>query len=124
MNILIVDNDFSVRKQLLRLLSEFGTCDIACNEKEALYAFKSSTEETTFYHLIFMDASISNIVEEIRNIEEQKGISREDGTNIIIMDSLKDNTLGKLLSLGCSIYINKPIEEDVVIEKMKELKLI
>lgn len=57
MRILIVDDNFTNRYLMDKILSKYGKCDIAVNGQEALEAFKLAMDEGSLYDLICLDLS-------------------------------------------------------------------
>lgn len=130
MRILIVDDEFTGRKLLLKMLSEFGTCDVAVDGKEALDAYKSAYEEGEPYNLICLDIMMpemdgQQVLKEIRSFENAKGIHGSDGTKIMMTTALDDpQNFVTAFREQCEAYIVKPIEKAKLLDKLLELKLI
>ena len=55
MKILIVDDDFTSRKILLKYLAEYGQCDVAVDGEEAVEVFKLALNEWEAYDLVCLD---------------------------------------------------------------------
>ncbi len=83
MKVLVVEDDFTCRKVLQKLLSEFGECDIAVDGQEAIEAFRSSLGGNKRYDLICMDIIMPNMngheaLKKIRMLEEDLNIKETD----------------------------------------------
>ncbi|HBN09144.1 MAG TPA: response regulator, partial [Cyanobacteria bacterium UBA8530] len=55
MRILIVEDDFTSRRLLQKILAPYGECEIAINGKEAVSAVELAWGEDAPYHLICLD---------------------------------------------------------------------
>jgi two-component system chemotaxis response regulator CheY len=130
MKILIVEDDFTCRTILQRLLSPYGTCDIAVDGSEAVNAFKTALEENEPYNLICLDIMMPimdgrKALKEIRRIEDEIGINVSDRTKIIMTTALGDakSILGSFTD-QCEAYLVKPVSKDILEEKLLEFGLI
>lgn len=130
MRTLIVDDDFTSRKLLLKILSEYGHCDIAIDGKEALDAFKSALDENEKYDLICLDIMMPEMngqetLKEIRKIEAEKKIMGLDGVKIIMTTALGDaHNVKTAFREQCEAYMVKPIEKDKIRRYLNELGLV
>ena len=130
MKILIVDDDFTSRKILLKYLSECGQCDIAVNGKEAVEVFKGALEENESYDLICLDIMMpemngQEVLKEIRQFEKQKEIYDLDGVKVIMTSALDDSdNIKTAFREQCEGYLVKPIDKQKLIQKMESLDLI
>ncbi|MFW6415286.1 MAG: response regulator [Thermodesulfobacteriota bacterium] len=131
MRILIVEDDFTSRKVLQKILSKHGECDIAVNGEEAIEAFKLALEETEPYSLICMDIMMPVIdgqqaLQRIREIERERNLSYEQEVKAIMITALSDlQNVNEAFSKGwANSYITKPIDNSKLIEEIRELGLI
>lgn len=130
MRILIVDDNLTCRKLMTKIMSEYGECDVAINGKEALSAFNKALDLNTPYDLICLDIIMpemdgQEILKEIRNIENTRGIHRLDGVKIIMTTVLDDpENIINAFRDQCESYLVKPIEQDKLIQNLVDLKLI
>ena len=128
--ILIVDDDFTSRKILLKYLLEYGQCDVAVNGKEAVEAFKLASEENETYDFICLDIMMpemdgQEVLKEIRQFEKQKEIYGLDGVKIIMTSALDDSDNIKMaFREQCEGYLVKPIDKQKLIQKMESLEII
>ena len=95
MKILIVEDDFASRKILQSLLTPYGSCDIAIDGEEAMYAFTLAHKENTLYDLVCLDIMMPKmdghqVLKEIRKFEAQKEIGGSDGVKVIMVTALND----------------------------------
>lgn len=131
MKSLVVDDEITTRMLLDRMLSEYGQCDTASNGKEAVEAFLLAVKEGKPYDLICLDIKMpestgDEVLEEIRKIEENIGVSEQNKAKIIMATSVNDEemVLNTVVNLGCNSYILKPITKNKVVKNLKELDLI
>ena len=130
MKILIVDDDFSSRKILLKYLSDYGQCDIAVNGKEAVDAFKIAIDEWEAYDLVCLDIMMPEMdgqqaLKEIRQIENEKGKFGTDGAKIIMTTALDDSdNIKTSFREQCEAYLIKPIIKDKLVQKLESLGFI
>lgn len=130
MKTLIVEDDFISRRLLQAILSPYGACEMATNGKEAVLAFKLAWEENDPYDLICLDIMMPEmdglgVLEEVRRLEEERGISGLTGVKIIMTTALSDpRSIMKAFKQQCEDYLIKPIDRVRLIEKVKGLGLI
>jgi two-component system, chemotaxis family, chemotaxis protein CheY len=130
MRTLIVEDDFTSRLLLQSFLSQYGECHIAVNGKEAVEAFRAARESGQPYGLICMDIMMPEMdgqtaVREIRALEEAAGTLSTDGVKIIMTTALDDvkNVVESLQAL-CDAYLFKPIEREMLLDRIRELHLV
>jgi two-component system, chemotaxis family, chemotaxis protein CheY len=130
MKTLIVEDDFTSRLLLQKLLTVYGECHIAVNGKEAVAAFRAAREEGSPYDLICLDIMMPvmdghEALREIRAYEESMGLSSSEGVKVIITTSLDDprNIVGAFKSL-CDAYIVKPISKVKLLGQIRSLGLV
>lgn len=116
MRILIVDDDFTSRVFLEKILSPYGECHLAVDGEEALEAFTEALKQHRPYKLICLDYLLpekdgKEALKEIRSMEEAHGIAPEDKAKIIFITGIidEDNAFKDLGSL-CDAFLGKPIE--------------
>ncbi|HAJ26480.1 MAG TPA: response regulator [Syntrophus sp. (in: bacteria)] len=127
MKILIVEDDFTCRMMMQRLLEAHGKCDVVINGKEAVEAFIFGIVEGKPYDLILLDIMMpemdgQEVVKEVRRIEEEEwGIIYPKGIKIIMTTALDDpkNVVTAFKSL-CDAYLVKPVTEQSLIAAIRE----
>jgi two-component system chemotaxis response regulator CheY len=130
MKILIVDDDFTSRKLLLKILSDYGACDVAANGKEAIDAFNAALNEWEAYDLVCLDIMMPEmdgheVLKEIRSIEKSKNIHGLDGAKVIMTTALDDSdNVKSAFREQCEAYLVKPIEKDKLVATLNEFKFI
>jgi len=130
MRTLIVEDDFTSRLLLQSFLARYGECHIAVNGREAVEAFRVGLECGEPYDLVCMDIMMPEMdgqtaVREIRALEEGRGIRSSDGARIIMTTALDDvkNVVQSFEAL-CDAYLFKPIDRDLLLDRIKELHLV
>ncbi len=131
MRILIVEDDYTSRLLMSKLLAPYGDCDQAVNGEEAIEAFtRASMNNIPPYDLVCLDIMMPGMdgqaaLEKIRNIEKEIGIQPGKGSKIIMTTALKDkkNVMTAFYEY-CDAYMVKPIEKSKLIEHLRNLGLI
>ena len=127
MRILIAEDDFVGRRILQKYLAPFGICEIAVNGEEALAAFFLAWKEGEPYRLIFLDIMMpkmdgKEVLKNIRNMENEKGVPEQDRAKILMTTALSDPTnVQEAIKSQCNDYLVKPIEKNRLLEKLKKL---
>ncbi len=120
-NILIVDDDFSTRKLLNRVLQRRANVDHAANGKEALYAYELSLTHRDPYDVILLDVTMpelngDQVLEEIRRREKPQG-----GHVPIIMVTGREDCMDACFELGCDAYLLKPVSPSSLLQNIRQL---
>ena len=130
MKILVVEDDFTSRILMHKLLSPYGEVHIAINGVEAVDVVKKSIEENDRYDLICLDVMMPEMdghaaLEQIRKIEEEHGIEFGNGTKVIMTTALSDsqNVIGAFKE-SCDAYMVKPVERAKLLRQLRKLELI
>lgn len=130
MKILIVEDDFTSRLLLQKILSSYGECHIAVNGKEAMDAFGLALSEGHPYHLICLDIMMPEmdgmeVLSTIRSMEEENGVNSSAGVKIIMTTALGDpkNVVGAFKSL-CDAYLVKPVNKSKLLDYLRSFGLI
>ena len=131
MKILIVDDDFMIRRILKDILSPLGDCDVVTDGSEALQAFRLAWEENAPYDLICMDIMMPDMdgqqsLREIRALEEKLEIEQTDEVKVVMVSALDDpkNVVQAFSKGGATSYIVKPIEKEKLLSEIRRLGLI
>ena len=130
MKILIVEDDFSSRLLLQKLLAPYGECHIAVNGREAVSAFRTALEAGRPYGLVCLDIMMPEkdgqvALKEMRALEEARGIVSTHGAKVIMTTALGDvkNVAAAYQEL-CDGYLVKPIDKEKLIGLLEELKVL
>jgi len=133
MKILIVEDDLSSRKVILKFMSYYGECDITVDGMEGLDAYLIALDEDEPYDLVCLDIMMPKVdgikvLKTIREIEKQRNIEDDRKTKIIMTTALNDVDLVKnSFDSGCEVYASKPIDIkklDSVMDKLNFKKKI
>ncbi|QTA83947.1 Signal transduction response regulator, receiver domain-containing protein [Desulfonema limicola] len=128
--ILIVDDEFILRRFAREILSRFGECDIAVSGQEALAAFEKAHENNNPYDLITMDIMMPDltgieVLKNIRNWEKKHNIPDKKQVRVIMITGSQDK-IDFLHSFqqGCEAYVLKPYYPEHLLEAVKKLGLV
>lgn len=130
MKILIVEDDLTSRKVIYKLLSDYGECDITVDGMEAIDAFLLAHDEGKPYDLICLDIMMPKLdgvsaLKVIREMEHDKGISKDKRVKIIMTTALNDTkNVYEAFEYGCQAYAAKPLDSKKLIEVLEKLELI
>lgn len=130
MKSLIVEDDFTSRLLIQKLLIRYGECHMAVNGREAVTAFADAIRSREPYTLVCLDILMPELdghqaLKEIRSLEENNGIMIGDGVKIIMTTALGDMN-NKLAAIheACDAYLVKPIDGHKMLETLQRFKLI
>lgn len=133
MKILIVEDDFSSRTILLKILSKYGECHVAVNGKEAVQAFTLALDSSDPYKLVCLDVMMPEldgqaVLKQIKELEASRGISlgdTEKSTHIVMTTGLDDaKNLMQSMRNGCEAYLQKPIDRKRLISTLQNIGLV
>jgi two-component system, chemotaxis family, chemotaxis protein CheY len=130
MKILIVEDDFTGRIMLQKMLSPYGECHVAVNGKEAVTACRRAIDSKEHYNLICLDIVMPEMdghtaLEEIRGLEDTLRIDKNKRARIImttVRNDIKSVTVAyKQL---CDGYLVKPFDKAKLFEVLRSFKLV
>lgn len=118
MRFLVVEDDFTSRRLLQKMLAPFGDCDIAVNGEEAIEAFRLALNEGNNYNVVCLDIMMpemdgQQVLKEFRTMERELELRPNDEVKVIMttaLDSPKD-VIEAYYRGGCNDYMVKPIEK-------------
>lgn len=118
MRFLVVEDDFTSRRLLQKMLAPFGDCDIAVNGEEAIEAFRLALNEGNNYNVVCLDIMMpemdgQQVLKEFRTMERELEFRPDDEVKVIMttaLDSPKD-VIEAYYRGGCTDYMVKPIEK-------------
>jgi two-component system chemotaxis response regulator CheY len=130
MKTVIVEDDYTSRLILLKLMKSYGPSHIAVNGAEAVEAVRTALETGAPYNLICLDIMMPEMngheaLREIRLMEETKGVTGSDRVKIIMTTALadKDNVI-KAHAQQCDAFLVKPVHHGKLLEVLAMLNLI
>jgi len=130
MRTLIVEDDFTSRLLLQRILLPYGEAHVAVDGEEAVKAFSSALEAGQPYDLVCLDIMMPKkdghgVLREIREIEGKRGVLGLDGAKVIMVTALNDsvNIMASFVS-QCEAYIVKPLDKNKLLKEIRLLGLI
>lgn len=115
MKFLIAEDDFVSRKALMKLIKDYGECDVTVDGREALLAYMQAIEENEPYDCICLDTMMPildgyHVLQTIREEEQKKNINKSDECLIFMTTALSDeDSIQRATILGCSDYLFKPV---------------
>jgi two-component system, chemotaxis family, chemotaxis protein CheY len=130
MKTLIVEDDFTSRLLLQKILSPYGESHIAVNGKEAIEAFMVAWAEGRLYDLICLDIMMpemdgQEVLKRIRNMEDLEGVLPGRGVKVIMTTALKDKeNVFTAFNEQCDAYLIKPVDKANLLGKIREFGLI
>ena len=130
MRALLVDDDFTSRLLLRRLLAPYCECDVAVNGWEALEAFKCAVAGKHPYDLICLDIMMPGLgglesLRELRKLEATAHLDEKDQVKVIMITALSNpEQIKAAAQANCQAYLVKPIDKAILLEKLRTLGLL
>jgi len=127
---LIADDDFACRFLLQTFLSRYGDCEVVPDGGAAVVAFEAAAGLGAPFDLICMDIMMPGMdgkeaVRRVRSREEAAGVSSGDAVKIIMttaIDEERDDI--EMFHEHCDAYVEKPIDLRLLLNRLKQLKLV
>ncbi len=130
MKTLIVEDDFTSRLIMQKIISPFGETHLAADGEEAMEAFRMARKEKKPYDLICLDIMMPKmngheVLAEIRKIEEEEGIDEIDRVKIV-MTTAMDNPEDAINAINaqCDAYLTKPIDKEKMLVQLVSLGIL
>jgi two-component system, chemotaxis family, chemotaxis protein CheY len=130
MTTLIVEDDFTVRFLLQRMLAPFGECHVAVDGEEAVEAFQIALDAGKPYDLVSLDIMMPGMdgqaaLKLMREMEEARGIVSVNGSKIVMVSALGDyRSISTAHWNLCDAYLVKPIDRATLLKTLADLQLI
>ncbi len=130
MKSLIVEDEFTGRLILQKILGEYGEVHIAANGREAAEAVQLALEEKAPYDLITLDVMMPEMngqeaLKAIRDIEGTDRVQPAQGAKIIMTTSLGDGkSIMTAFKEQCDGYLVKPLERKKLMKYLEDFRLI
>jgi two-component system chemotaxis response regulator CheY len=125
---LVVEDDFTSRRILQRMVAPFGDCDIAVDGSEAVEAFKLAWSEGKPYDLVCLDIMLptgdgQDVLRSIRAFEE--AAQATERAKVIMTTALDDaRNVMTAFKHECDGYLVKPFEKRRLLEQVRSLGLL
>ncbi len=122
--ILVAEDELVSRSRLFALLKSYGECDAVSNGMEAWQLVRQAWKERNPYHLLFLDIEMPQmdgmtLLRCIRETEDKCLFPLERKLKIIMITAHNDrDTIVQCVSEGCTDYIVKPLEIEVLKKKL------
>ena len=128
MKMLIVEDDFTSRMILIRILQAYGETSVAGNGKEAVALFGRALELGTAYDLVCLDIMLpemdgQSVLREIRSLEAAREKPGKPA-RVIMTTALndKDNVVSAIQK--CDAYLVKPVDKKRLLAHLQEFGLL
>ena len=127
MRILIAEDDDTSARYMASLLACFGECLVVTDGEQASAAIRSALEQGNPFQLICLDIMMpcktgQEVLEEVRRLEEDMGITSNQGVKILMTTALGDvRSVMSAYRGGATAYMTKPILTDRLYETMRRL---
>jgi len=118
MKVLIIDDDVELTKAIVASVSSFGhDVKFTNNPKEGLKLIREQEHDIVILDLSMPEFSGIDIVNDLA----KDGIIKEKKIVILTASAVKEEELKNLLNLGVHSCLRKPVEIDVLLDKIEEV---
>jgi two-component system chemotaxis response regulator CheY len=130
MRCLVVDDDETCRKFLIRVMERIGDCDIALTGKEAIEKVVGSFGKGDLYDVIFLDIMMpimdgKQALSAIRTLERRAGLQDGWGAKIVMTTAMGDyDTVRHAFHNQCDGYLVKPLSISRMEALLRNLKVL
>ena len=130
MRALIVEDDFTSRLLLQKMLLPYGEVHVAVDGEEALSAVNAAFGGKEPYDLVCLDIMMPrrdghSVLSEIRKIDSEFGRSGLDATKVIMITAQADSkNVIRAASSQCEAYLIKPLDKGRLLKELGSLGLI
>jgi len=127
MRILIVDDDFAIRKIVSIWLKKYGECETAENGKDAVAMFEAAHKANKPYDLMCLDIMMPvmngiDALKAIRKMETDMGINEGRGIKVIMATAAASpKSIMGAFNEQCEAYLIKPIDDTELFETVDRL---
>lgn len=127
---LIVDDDAVCRELLKAMLEPYGRCSLAYDGREAVDTVRLALDDNDPYDMMCLDIMMPEMdgheaLTAIRALEVERGVYGSDGVKVIMTTALSDSRhCIRSFKEGCEHYITKPIKDEALFDKMRELGML
>ncbi len=125
MKILIVEDDYTSRIVLLRLLLPFGETQVAVNGTEAVALFASAIQAGAPFGLVCLDIMLpgmdgQSVLRELRALESADPSPQKVPSRVVMTTALNDRGNVVAAIRNCDAYLVKPVDRTKLMACLKE----
>ena len=130
LRILIAEDGMISRKIMLKILGEYGICDVAVDGLEAMDAILTAIKDKDYYDLICLDIMMPKldglkVLRALRELEVQYLVAEDKKSKVIMTTALNESeTVQEAYDSGCEVYAWKPIDVRKFREVLMKLNLV
>lgn len=130
MKFLVVEDEFTTRLILQKILAEHGEVHVAANGREAVEAVKQACEDGELYDLITLDVIMPEMdgqtaLKEIRDLESLHSIAHTNRARVIMTTAMNDGkSIMAAFKEQCDGYLVKPIDRAKLEKFIAEIRAI
>ncbi len=128
---LIVDDDERFAQLVAKKLEKYAHCVTALSGDDALLQFAHHLREQAPFKAVFMDIEMPKmdgheVVEKMRKIESQNGISPQNVFKLVMLTAHKDvkNVSKSFFKGSAEAYVHKQELSDKLIPELEKIQLI
>ncbi len=131
MKMLILEDDFFHRKLMVRLLAQFGECDVSSTGPECVDVFTKALANDVTFDVVFLDIMVpgmdgQKVLRAIRDIEQQHDIGKDHPrrAKVVMVTALSDKqNITTAYQESCDAYLIKPYDEAKLVDTLRKLGL-
>ena len=130
MKVLVIDDDKPTRQLLKAMVSKIGECETADSGKKAIAAFVEAWQDWRPFDLILLDILMpemngSQVLSKIRGLEKEKHIPEKLKVKIVMISGVSEKeTVMACLRNGCDDFLVKPLETQLLFNKLRNFGLL
>ena len=122
--VLVVDDEPVNCKLLREFLEDVANCDTVQSGEQAVNMFEMAFKTDNRYDLVLLDIAMPEmdgleVLEKIRAFEEENGLLLGKGVKIIMITAIKEAFM-TAFKRGAEDYILKPVDQDILLNKIEE----
>jgi len=127
---LVVEDDFTSRLLLQKMLAPYGEAHVAVDGEEALLAIQLALENNEPYDVICLDIMMPKLdgqatLKGLRQREENHGLPLGTGSKVVMTTALKDSrNVMQAFREQCDAYLVKPVDRKKLVEQLKRLGVL
>lgn len=128
MKVLIVEDDLTTGHLMKYVVGRHADFTHAIDGEEAFDAFCDAFEAGEPFDLVFLDLMLpivdgQEVLQAIRQFEEQNGIIHTEGVPVVVTTALEDNSeVHQAMAAGALDYLMKPVKTEKLLEIIKRVE--